>query len=568
MPESYDVIVVGSGFGGSVSALRLTEKGYRVAVVEAGKRWDPESLPVTNWNLRRYLWFPKLGMRGFQRLTLLKDVFILSGVAVGGGSVVYANTLYRPLEAYWHDPTWAHLTDWRDELLPHYDQAERMLGANPTPFETNADRVMREVGRRLGVEDTFHPTNVGVWFGTPGERVNDPYFGGQGPDRVGCIRCGGCMVGCRYGAKNSLDWNYLYLAEKHGAEVLAERQVVDLSRNADGTWQVTTERPGAWIRKDRRSYRASQVIVSAGALGTMQLLFRLRDEGRLPDLSPRLGSLTRTNSEALVGATARSTDVDYSEGIAITSSIHPDEHTHIEPVRYPKGSNAMGLLGTVMVDGGGRIPRWLRFLVTIVRHPLAFLRSLTVRRWSERSIVLLVMQSLDNSLETFRRRGLFGWKLSTRPGHGEPNPTWIPMANRAAREAADVMGGEPLGSIFEAMLNVPATAHIIGGCPIGETPEEGVVDPYHRVHGYDGLHVVDGSTVTANLGVNPSLTITAMAERAMSFWPNRSEPDPRPPLGANYRRIGTVEPRSPVVPAGAPAALPHAASGSPDAAGG
>ena len=551
----HDVLIVGSGFGGSVSALRLTEKGYRVGVIEAGKRWTKDTMPRSNWNVKRFLWFPKLGLHGFQRLTLLKDVFILSGAAVGGGSVVYANTLYRPLAAYWTDPLWAHLTDWRDELLPHYDQAERMLGATPTPFETNADHVLKEVGRRLGVEETFHPTNVGVWFGEPDERVPDPYFGGEGPDRVGCIRCGGCMVGCRFEAKNSLDHNYLYLAEKNGAEILAEREVVDLRELPGGGWEVATQRPGAWMNKDRRVHTAEQVIFSAGALGTMKLLFKLRDEGRLPRVSQKLGTLTRTNSEALVGATAKSTEVDYSEGIAITSSIHPDENTHIEPCRYPKGSNVMGLLATMMVDGGGRIPRWLRFVLTVLLHPIRFLRSLSVRRWSERSIVLLVMQSLDNSLETFRKRGLFGWHLSTRQGHGEPNPTWIPAANTAAREAADVMDGQPIGSIFEATLNVPATAHIIGGCPIGGSVDDGVIDPYHRLHGYDGLHVVDGSTITANLGVNPSLTITAMAERAMALWPNRGEDDPRPPLGAVYERVQPVAPRSPAVPADAPAAL-------------
>ncbi|MDX1659312.1 MAG: GMC family oxidoreductase [Nitriliruptorales bacterium] len=551
----HDVLVIGSGFGGSVSALRLTEKGYRVGVVEAGKRWTKDTLPETNWDVRRFLWFPRLGMRGFQRLTLLKDVFILSGAAVGGGSVVYANTLYRPLANYWNDAVWAHLTDWREELLPHYDQAERMLGATPTPFETNADHVIKEVGRRLGVEDTFHPTNVGVWFGEPDVRVPDPYFGGEGPDRVGCIKCGGCMVGCRFEAKNTLTDNYLYLAEKNGAEVVAEREVVDLRELAHGGWEVTTERPGAWINKDRRTHTAEQVVFSAGALGTQKLLFKLRDEGRLPNVSHRLGTLTRTNSEALVGATASTTAVDYSEGVAITSSIHPDEDTHIEPVRYPKGSNMMSLLATVMVDGGGRIPRWLRFLLTILLHPILFLRSLSARKWAERSIILLVMQSLDNSLETFRKRGLFGWKLSTRQGHGEPNPRWIPTANRAAREAADVMDGQPLGSIFEATMNVPATAHIIGGCPIGETPEDGVVDPYHRVHGHPGLHVVDGSTITANLGVNPSLTITAMAERAMSLWPNAGDEDPRPALGAPYERVEPVAPHSPAVPADAPAAL-------------
>jgi cholesterol oxidase len=487
-------------------------------------------------------------------------VFILSGAAVGGGSVVYANTLYEPLPSYWRDRHWAHLSDWRDEYAPFYDQARRMLGVTPVPFTTPADQVLRDVADRLGVGGTHHPTDVGVYFGRPGERVADPYFGGAGPERVGCIRCGNCMVGCKHEAKNSLDRNYLYLAEQHGTQVLAERQVVDLVPLPDGGFRVVHERPGAWLRRDRQELTAEQVILAAGALGTQRLLFRLRDRGRLPRLSAALGTLTRTNSEAIVGATAERVPggpdtTGYAAGVAITSSIHPDDDTHIEVVRYGPGSNAMSSISTLMVDGGGRIPRALRFVLTILRRPTAFVRSLSARRWSERTVILLVMQSLDNSLRVVRKRGLFGRRLTTRPGHGDPNPTWIPVANEAARHTAERIGGEPMGSIFEATLNVPTTAHIIGGCPIGATAEEGVVDPYHRVHGHPGLHVCDGSVITANLGVNPSLTITAMTERATALWPNRGEEDPRPPLGAPYRRLASVPPRAPVVPPDAPAAL-------------
>lgn len=550
-----DVAVIGSGFGGSVTALRLTERGYRVTVLEEGRRWSPDTLPRSNWDARNFFWFPRLGMTGFQRLTLLKDVFIVSGAAVGGGSVVYANTLYEPLPAYYQDPQWAHITDWAAECRPYYDQAKRMLGVVPVPFTTPADDVLRDVAARMGVEDSWHPTEVGVWFGEPGQRTADPYFGGVGPDRVGCIRCGGCMVGCRHEAKNSLDCNYLYLAERNGAEVLAQRRVVDIVPLAGGGYEVVHQRPGAWLRTDRRSLRAEQVVFAAGSLGTQKLLHRLRDEGRLPHLSPRLGALTRTNSEAIVGAVARKRDVDYSTGVAITSSIHTDQHTHIEPVRYPKGSNAMALLTTIMVDGGGRLPRPVRFLWTILRHPGRFLRSLSARRWAERSIILLVMQSVDNSLQVVRKKGLLGTRLSTRPGHGEPSPRWLPVANQAARLAAQRMGGDPVGSIFEATLNVPTTAHIIGGCPIGDSPQSGVVDPYHRVYGHPGLHVCDGSVITANLGVNPSLTITAMTERAMAMWPNRGEPDRRPPLGEPYAPVTPTPPRAPAVPPDAPAAL-------------
>jgi cholesterol oxidase len=551
-----DVAVIGSGFGGSVTALRLTEKGYGVTVLEAGKRWDAASLPTSSWAVHRYLWFPRLGLTGIQRFTLLKDVMVAHGVAVGGGSVVYANTLYDPLPAYFQDPAWADITDWRDETTPFYDQAKRMLGVTTVPFETSADRILREVGEDLGVGDSFHATDVGVWFGTPGETVADPYFGGEGPQRTGCIRCGNCMVGCKHGAKNSLDTNYLHLAEQRGAQVLPERQVVDLEPLAGGGYRLTHVRStGPFGRRDRRTLTAEQVVLSGGSLGTQKLLFRLREAGRLPDLSPRLGELTRTNSEAITVATADRPREDLATGVAIGSSIHPDADTHIEVVRYGKGSNFAYGLATTMVDGGGRLPRPVRFLLTALRHPIRFLRSLSTRRWSERSIILLTMQSLDNSLRTRLKRGPFGGHLTTSQGHGAPNPTWIPVANDVTRRTAQKLDGRPMGSIFEATMDVPTTAHIIGGCPIGTGPEEGVVDPYHRVFGYPGLSVADGSVITANLGVNPSLSITAMAERAMALWPNRGEQDRRPPLGAPYERIRPVPPRDPLVPADAPGAL-------------
>jgi cholesterol oxidase len=551
-----DVAVIGSGFGGSVTALRLSEKGYGVTVLEAGRRWDAGSLPRSNWAIHRYLWFPRFGLTGVQRFTLLKDVLVAHGVAVGGGSVVYANTLYEPLPAYFDDPAWASITDWRAETAPFYDQAKRMLGVTTVPFETSADRILHEVGEDLGVGDTYHPTEVGVWFGTPGETVPDPYFGGVGPDRTGCVRCGNCMVGCKHGAKNSLDANYLHLAEQRGARVRAERQVVDLEPLAGGGYRVTHVRStGLTGRRDRRTLTAEQVVLAAGALGTQKLLFRLREAGRLPDLSPRLGELTRTNSEAITVATADRPRPGLDTGVAIGSSIHPDADTHIEPVRYGRGSNLVYGLATMMVDGGGRLPRPVRFLLTVLRHPVRFLRSLSTRRWSERSIMLLTMQSLDNSLRTRLTRGPFGGHLTTSQGHGAPNPTWIPVANDATRRTADKLGGQPMGSVFEATMDVPTTAHIIGGCPIGSTPADGVVDPYQRVHGYPGLSIADGSIITANLGVNPSLSITAMAERAMALWPNRGEVDRRPPLGAPYRRIRPVAPRDPVVPADAPGAL-------------
>lgn len=549
----FDVLVVGSGFGGSVTALRATEKGYRVGVLEAGRRYDTKTLPRSSWQLRRFLWAPALGLRGIQRITPLKDIAVLSGAGVGGGSLVYANTLYEPLAPFYTDPQWGHITDWRDELAPFYDQARRMLGVNEVPADTPADAYIHRLAEELGVADTYHRTPVGVWFGEPGKRVPDPYFGGEGPDKVGCTHCGACMVGCKVGAKNTLDRNYLYLAERNGAVVYPDTQVTDLEPLAGGGWRVSTDRPGAVVRHRRRTFTAERVVLSAGVLGTVKLLLRLRDQGRLPALSDRLGDVVRTNSEAIVGASARTPMPELTEGVAITSSIHPDETTHIEPVRYPPRSNAMGLLTTVLVDGGGRVPRQVRFLGRVVRHPVAFARSLSVKNWSERSIILLVMQSRNNSI-SLRRHSRFDMLVS-RPGHGEPNPTYLPVANDAARRTARMLDGDPWGAWNETLLDAPTTAHILGGCVIGDSPTTGVIDPYQRVYGYEGLSVADGSAVSANLGVNPSLSITAMTERAMSMWPNRGEDDPRPPVGEAYQRVAPVAPHNPAVPATAPGAL-------------
>jgi cholesterol oxidase len=543
----YDILIIGSGFGGSVSALRLTEKGYRVAVLEAGERYAPLDFAETNWNLRKWLWFPWLGMRGIQRMTLLSDVLVLSGAGVGGGSLGYANTLYEPHDAFYTDSQWASITDWKTELKPFYALAKRMLGSASTPSDTPADGVIRRIAEHFGVEDTFRSTPVGVFFGEPGVEVPDPFFGGAGPNRSGCIACGGCMVGCRHNAKNSLDRNYLYLAEQNGAVVHAGREVVDVAPLDGGGFAVTSRRPGLRRRRDHRTLTAAHVVFSAGALGTTRLLLRLKDHGRLPQISDRLGHLVRTNSEALLGATARTAKVDYSYGVAITSSIHPEPQTHIEPVRYPRGSNLMGLLGTLLTDGGGRIPRQIRFLGNVIRHPIQFLRTMWVHRWAERTVILLVMQSYNNSLHVFRKKGWLGTRLASRQGHGAPNPTFIPIANEAARVAADIIDGVPGSLANEVLLDVPTTAHILGGAPVGATRATGVVDPYHRMFGHPGLHVIDGAAIGANLGVNPSLTITAMAERAMAAWPNRDEPDLRPPLGNEYRVVDPRPPRRPAV---------------------
>ena len=561
----YDVLVVGSGFGGSVTALRLTEKGYRVGVLEAGRRWADEDFAETSWDLKRFVWAPKLGLKGIQRIHVLPDIVVLAGAGVGGGSLNYANTLYEPKsDAFYRDRQWAHITDWRAELAPYYDQAKRMLGVVQNPTTTPSDVVMKKVADRMGVGDTFGPTPVGVFFGRdgrkePGVEVDDPFFGGAGPRRRGCLEVGECMTGCRHGAKNTLVKNYLYLAERAGAEVHAERTVTAVRPLEGGGYAVDTVRTGAWrSAPTRRTWTADQVVLAAGTWGTQQLLHRMKASGRLPRLSDRLGLLTRTNSEALGGATTKwrhRNEHDFTRGVAITSSFHPDELTHVEPVRYGKGSNAMGLLSTVATKGGGRLPRWVVWLGTVATRPgQAVSLYGGINRWSERSIIALVMQTHDNSLTLFTKRQLGRTVVSSKQGHGLPNPTWIPAAHEAIQKMAEEIDGFPGGSVGE-IVDVPMTAHFLGGCAIGDSPETGVVDPYHRVYGHPGLHVVDGSAISANLGVNPSLTITAQAERAMSLWPNKGGEDVRPPLGAAYEKLTPVAPKAPVVPAAAPGAL-------------
>ncbi len=552
----YDVIVVGSGFGGSVTALRLTEKGYRVGVLEAGRRFTDDQFPKTSWDVRKFVWAPKLGCFGIQRIHMLRDVVILAGAGVGGGSLNYANTLYKPPATFFNDQQWAHITDWSEELSPFYDQARRMLGVVINPSMTPADEIMKAVAEDMGVGDTFVQTPVGVFFGEPGKTVADPFFGGVGPDRTGCIECGSCMTGCRYGAKNTLLKNYLGLAENAGATVHPLTTVASVRQSPSGIWEIDTVRTGRTLRKNRRTFTARHVVLAAGTWGTQNLLHKMKDSGTLPRLSDRLGVLTRTNSESIVGAMKYKVDpaLDLTRGVAITSSFHPTSDTHVESVRYGKGSNAMGLLQTVMTDGGGRWPRWLKAMGLAVTHPRALLRVLTVNNWSERTVISLVMQNLDNSITTFTKRGLRGRHLSSKQGHGQPNPTWIPAGNDATRRVADKIDGVTAGTWGE-LFNIPMTAHFLGGCAIGSDAAHAVIDPYHRVYGYPTLSVVDGSAVSANLGVNPSLTITAQAERAAAMWPNKGEADQRPGQEQPYRRVDAVAPIKPVVPEGAPGAL-------------
>ncbi|MEU6866142.1 GMC family oxidoreductase [Streptomyces sp. NPDC046876] len=567
----YDVIVIGSGFGGAVSALRLTEKGYRVGVLEAGRRFTREGLPKNSWDLRNYLWAPALGLYGIQRIHLLGNVMVLAGAGVGGGSLNYANTLYVPPTAFFEDRQWASITDWREELAPYYEQAKRMLGVRLNPTTTPSDVHLKAVAEKMGVGDTFHMAPVGVFFGDgadaeggavakPGQEVADPYFGGAGPARRACTECGECMTGCRHGAKNTLNENYLHLAERAGAVIHPMTTVTALSEHPQGGYHVRTVPTDARRRGIAKELRARYVVVAAGTYGTQTLLHTMKDNGLLPRISDRLGELTRTNSEGLVGAqtddrryrrrrggaAGKEQRADFTRGVAITSSVHPDADTHIEPVRYGRGSNAMGFLTVLQVPySRHRVRAWF---ARTAKHPVQLLRSLSNRRWSERTIIGLVMQSLDNSLTTYRRPGGPGKGLLTaRQGHGAPNPVQIEEATRAATLLAEEINGFP-GSNVGELMGTPLTAHFLGGCPIGASPAEGVVDPYHRLYGHPGISVVDGSAVSANLGVNPSLTITAQAERAMSYWPNKGEQDPRPEQGGAYVRVAAVEPVRPAVP--------------------
>lgn len=563
----YDVLVVGSGFGGSVSALRLTEKGYRVGVLEAGRRFTRQTLPKNSWDIRNYLWAPALGCYGIQRVHLLGNVMVLAGAGVGGGSLNYANTLYVPPKPFFEDRQWGDITDWQEELAPFYDQAKRMLGVRLNPTMTPSDIHLKEAADKMGVGDSFHLAPVGVFFGdgedadgtskaAPGAEVPDPYFGGQGPARKACTECGECMTGCRHGAKNTLNENYLHLAERAGAVIHPMTSVVTVTEDSRGGFAVATL-PTDNKRKGRgRTFTARRVVLAAGTYGTQTLLHKMKDSGLLPGISGRLGELTRTNSEALVGAQTdnrryrkrHGTEADFTRGVAITSSIHPDAHTHIEPVRYGKGSNAMGAMSILQVPVDGRGSRAGRWAANCLRHPLLLLRSLSNRRWSERTIIGLVMQSLDNSLTTYRKPdGLGKGLLTARQGHGAPNPEQIPEATEAATLLAQEINGFA-GSNIGELMGTPLTAHFLGGCPIGADADHGVIDPYHRLYGHPGISVVDGAAVSANLGVNPSLTITAQAERAMSLWPNKGETDPRPAPGRAYRRLAPVEPVRPAVP--------------------
>ena len=548
--RDFDVVVIGSGFGGSVAALRLTEKNYKVAILEAGKRFNDKDFPKTSWRLRKFLFMPRLGLNGIQRIHVLPDVLVLAGAGVGGGSLVYANTLYKPPASYFEDKQWRDITNWDQELSPWYDQASRMLGVAQNPYFSASDKAMKQVADQMGVGQTFKLAPLGVYFSDGvGVKSKDPFFGGVGPDRSGCLQCGACMTGCRHNAKNTLPKNYLGLAESAGAKVFPEHTVTKVEQLADGSWVVTARKSSACFGKKRR-FTAANVVIAAGTYNTQKLLHKMKTTGVLPKISDYLGKLSRTNSEALTGSIMPKGGTDFSKGSAITSSFFPDDHTHVEPVRYGKGSNFMGLLQTVMTDGEkirDRRKQWLRQVAT---KPSLLLKILDVRQWSERTVVALIMQNVDSAISVSSKRGLFGFRLTSKNDSLTPNATYIPAANEVARRVAENNGGIAGGHIGD-LVNAPFTAHFVGGCVIGESVQTGVIDPYHRVYNYPTLHIVDGASVTANLGVNPSLTITAQAERAFSMWPNKGEKDLRPAQNSPYKKVAAVFPLKPFVPKGA-----------------
>ncbi|MBW8012582.1 MAG: GMC family oxidoreductase [Chloroflexi bacterium] len=544
--DTFDFVIIGSGFGGSVSAMRLTEKGYRVLVLEKGKRYNDEDFPKSNWAFWKYIWIPALRSFGILQISVLSGMLIYHGSGVGGGSLGYSNVLMEPEDIMFESPAWKDLADWKKVLRPHYDTARYMLGVARNPKLFPSDRVLRAIAKDMDCEQTFTPTDVGVYFGddgVEGKEQPDPYFNGQGPARVTCNHCGACMIGCPYNSKNTLVKNYLYLAEKWGAQVRSEAEVHDIRPLPDGQpdgarYEIVYHKSTAWLLKSDQIVRARHVVVSAGTIGSLRLLFRCRDLTKsLPKISDKLGDMVRTNSEALVGATARKFGVDYSQGISIGSVFQPDEVTKIEPVHYPAGSSLLRFMAAPLIeDGRNKLVRFLKWLWRILTHPIDFLNSMVLPGWAERTTILLVMQNVDN-----RMRARFGrsvWTLFRRgvisaPGESHAIPAKIDMAHFVTHKFADQINGIPAGSISEGLLEMPSTAHFLGGCPIGRDAETGVIDMDFQVFNYPGLYVVDGSVMPANPGINPSLTITALSEFAMDKIAPKEGAKVRQPLVAN-----------------------------------
>ena len=519
--SNWDVIIVGSGFGGSVSALRLAEKGYHVLLIEKGKRYRSEDFPKTNWNLRKYFWMPRIFLYGIQCITLLKDVFILHGTGVGGGSLVYANTLLVPPDHAFEDQNWPG-SGWKEKLAPFYEIAKQMLGAVPAEYEGATDKILKDCADYMGRGSSYMKVDVGVYFGKPGETADDPFFGGKGPARSGCTLCGGCMVGCRYNAKNTLDKNYLYLAEKLGVEILPEQEVQDIRPLEDGGYQLTI-RKSIGLRRPIQKLQAEKVILSGGVMGTVKLLMQCRKKGSLVNISPKLGDFVRTNSEAIIGVKLKKTpQEDFSKGIAISAGFHPDEKTHIETVRYGKGQTAMALLTTLLSDRKIPLPGLIRWGISVIRAPLQFIANFFPFNWARKTIILLVMQPIDNYLKlNYKPRWwrLGGFSMNSQSSTGEKIPSHIPIGEKTAHTIMSKTGGTILTTYMDSIFDIPTTAHILGGACLGKNKDSGVIDENFEMFNYPGMYIIDGSMVPSNLGVNPSLTITALAEYAMSQFP-------------------------------------------------
>jgi len=519
MGKHYDWIIIGSGFGGSVSALRLAEKGYKVLVIEKGKRFAKEDFPKNNWDLKRWMWRPGLGLRGIFQMSFMDHVTVLHGVGVGGGSLVYANTLPTPTDHFFEADSWGGLANWKEELAPHYKTAKTMLGAAVNPLETEGDRILKEIAKDIGRSEHHHPAEVAVFFGKPGVKVKDPYFGGKGPDRVGCDFCGACMTGCRKGSKNTLDLNYLYLAQSLGCEILAETEVTKVAPRDGGGFDLWTKES---FGKGTSEFSADRVIFSGGVMGTVPLLLSLKeDESALPRISNQLGKMVRTNSESLIQVTAPDSTQNFTKGVAITSVLHTDEHSHVEPVRYGEGSGfaqALVVPHLPLPSIAGRIAATARGFLT---HPLKWARLYGLKNFSQKTQVLLYMRTLEGTLSLkLGRSALTGFTrglVTTLDNPDDAPAAFIPEATDIAERFAEKMGGTTMSMATEVLMGTPTTAHILGGCTMGASSSDGVIDSQHRVFGYEGLYVIDGSAMSANPGVNPSLTITAMAERAMAF---------------------------------------------------
>jgi len=519
---SYDTIIIGSGFGGSVSALRLAEKGYQVAVLEQGRRAEAADLEATAEGPRKLFWMPALGMSGYFTQQFFRHVTIVGGVGVGGGSLVYAAVLLEPEAAFFRDPAWAGLSDnWQAELKPYYDTAKQMLGRIPNPYSGQMDQYVRQTAESMGAGKSFGPVPLGIYFGEPEKKVADPFFEGRGPARTGCRLCGACLTGCPHNAKNSLDKNYLYLAEAEGAHILPRRKVTCI-RTIAGGYELDMVDP---LDKQNRyaPLRSARVILAAGVLGTLTLLFRCRDQSKsLPGISSHLGQIVRTNSEAIVAALASDRNVDLSEGPAISSEFYPGGNTHITQNRFPRGYSFMRWYMSPMVDDSVPWRRALKTLAGYLRQPRQIAAGWFDREWYKRVSILSVMQQQANHLSfDYGRSPLspFSRRLRSHMPSGQRAPSYIPAANTAARHFAQHIGGTPYNSIQESLANLSVTAHIMGGCQMGHSAADGVIDANHQLFGYPGLYVIDGSAISANVGVNPALTITALAERAINLMP-------------------------------------------------